>query len=50
MIEQILLLPTHRKLLIGFEIVCLYLTLAHSKGESHGPTNVDVKYLINGDR
>ena len=34
-IWQNLLLPTHRKLSIGYEMVYLHLTLAHSKGQCH---------------
>ena len=48
--RAILLLPTHRKLLIGFPLVYLHLTLAHFKGQSQGHVNFDGEYLINGDR
>ena len=40
-IEQTMLLPTHRKTLIGFRLVYLHFTLANSKGQSQGHANVD---------
>ena len=46
--EQIWLI--HRKSLIGFRMVHILLTLAHSKGQSQGHENIDCEYLVSGDR
>ena len=43
--EQILLLPTYRKLLIGFRLVYLRLTVVHSKIQIQGHANFDCEYL-----
>ena len=40
----------HRKSRIGFGMVYLHLTLAHSKCQSQGHTNFDCEYLVNDDR
>ena len=48
--KQILLLLKHTKSLIGFRFVYLHLALAHSKGQSQGPANIDCEYLVNGKR
>ena len=38
------------KSLIGFQLVNLYLTLAHSKSKSQGHANFDCEYLVGNDR
>ena len=48
--EQTLLLPTHRKLLIGFKMIYLHLTLAHSEAPDQDHACLDCKYLIKDNR
>ena len=40
-LEQTLLLPTHRKSLIGFRLVYLHLTLTHFKGQGQDYAHFD---------
>ena len=49
-IEQTLLFTTHRKSLIGFQLICLHFTLANSNGQTQGHANFDCEYLVHGDR
>ena len=43
-------MPAYRKSLIGFRMVYLHMTLAHSNGQSQGRVNAHCEYLVNGDR
>ena len=50
--RQTLQLQIHKKSPVGFRMVNLHLTLAHSKSQSQGQghANFDGEYLVNGGR